>query len=86
MSREPSTITTSAAGFFHIPVLGKDVFEVRSGLPADTAVTTSRCILSSLISMAVDGVQNGIDETTAYGMQMLLEMVDGLIGSIEGRV
>ncbi|RAO75796.1 hypothetical protein [Dyella jiangningensis] len=85
MMRDKGPITFGS-GFYDIPAADGNVFEVKESVPADLVVALALRTLESLIGMARDGAQDGIETDRACGMEMLLEMVRGLVGSLEGQV
>jgi len=79
-------VFTSECDFYPVPVIGKSVFAVKEGIPADIAISTARALIESLLAMSQQGVQDGISSTGAHAMVMLTEMLDGLVGSLEGQL
>lgn len=79
MKRE--TITT---GFREIPVIGdKPLFQVAPGVPIGIALSEAACLADSLREMALQGVQDGIDETRAYLMEVVADAIGALCSACE---
>jgi len=81
-----TTIITREYGFHIPPGYDKSIFAVNAGVPAAAAIIAARCLTDSLRAMARQGVHDEIDSHAAHAMAMLAEMVDGILGSLEGSI
>lgn len=73
----------SPADFYFVPSLNASLFQVKAGAPSAVALATTHCLVESLDSMAKAGIEGGIDPSSAYAMHVMLEMVYGLLKSLE---
>lgn len=83
MISQPLSELTHKADFHYVPNMGASLFEVKAGAPDGVTLATLHCLVDSLTSLAKSGVDDGIEPSTAYAMRVMLDMVYGLLKSLE---
>jgi len=83
MKSQPLPKLSHQADFYYIPNMGTSLFEVKAGAPNGVTMSTLHCLVDSLTSLAKGGFDDGIEPSTAYAMRVMLDMVYGLLKSLE---
>ena len=70
---------TTASDFGIISVLDNaPLFRVNPGIPGEYALSKAACLAESIGTIATQGVQSGIDESTAYLIEFAAEAIQAL--------
>ncbi len=69
--------------FYYIPNIKASLFQVKAGAPNDAVLATAHCLVDSLTSIAKTGTEEGIEPSNAFAMRVMLEMLFGLLKSLE---
>lgn len=68
---------TRAEDFFHVS--GRALASVNSGIPAVEALERASCILSAVVGLATNAVDEGVLGSEAFAIQCLAEVAKALV-------
>ena len=68
---------TRLEGFFHVN--GRPLASVNSGIPAVEALERASCILSAVVDLATNAVDEGVLGSEAFAIQCLSEVAKALV-------
>lgn len=71
---------TRPEGFFHID--GRPLASVNSGIPAVVALERASCILSAVVDLATNAVDEGGLGSEAFAIQCLSEVAKALVDAV----